>query len=177
MPLSGLRYIRQHGTAAYGLHSCVWQARGKRRRGSFCNLQRGRQMRVHQGSCPDGSMGSVFFNGRRRGPAAQGRRTARACSLGAGERRYIKLPEISAPALHPPLNAVRPGEARRGPRGDGGSRGNKGTCCHKGACSDDDEACGDGQERDDDAGKLPPRLHSPLWPFLTCYHLTLDRPR
>ena len=124
-------------------------------------------MRVHQGSCPEGSMGRVFFNGRRRWPAAQGRRTARACSLGAGERRSVNPPEISAPALQPPRNAVCPGEARRGPRGDGGSGGNKGTCCHKGACSDNEKACGGGQERDD-AGKLPPRIHSPRWPFLTC---------
>ena len=62
-------------------------------------------MRVHQDERPEGSVGSVVIDGRRRGPAAQGRRTARAGSRGAGERAapYNNLtPEARFIPPHPP---------------------------------------------------------------------------
>ena len=62
-------------------------------------------MRVHQDERPEGSVGSVVIGGRQRGPAAQGRRTARAGTRGAGERAapYNNLtPEARFIPPHPP---------------------------------------------------------------------------
>ena len=91
----------------------MWLAQARRERGpnSLCNRRRGRQVRVHQGERPERSVGSVVIDGRWRRPAAQGRRTARAGSRGAGERaalynnqtpkaRLIPSPLPPSPSAH-----------------------------------------------------------------------------
>ena len=140
------------GKAAVMGRSCVWlaQDRSKRGRSSLCELRRGRQVRVHQDERPEGSVGSVVIDGRRRGPAAPCRRSARAGSRGAGQCRSV---EPTRPCSHAhlspfpnPPHTSRPGGARVVPRGDGGSC--DGACRNEGTCGDE-EASGGGQGRDD----------------------------
>ena len=140
----------------------TWLAQARRERGpnSLCNRRRGRQVRVHQGERPERSVGSVVIDGRWRRPAAQGRRTARAGSRGAGERAapYNHHPPearlIPPPSPHPSLS-LRPA--------GGAHRGNGGTCGNK-------EACGGGQGREEPGEPIrrlphapppPPRLDTP----------------
>ena len=65
-------------------------------------------MRVHQDERPEGSVGSVVIGGRRRRPAAQGRRTARAGTRGAGERAAPYNNLTPEPRLIPPPIAPSP---------------------------------------------------------------------
>ena len=67
-------------------------------------------MRVHQDERHEGSVGNVVIGGRRRWPAAQGRRTARAGTRGAGERTasYNNLTpdaRLIPPPIHPSPSA------------------------------------------------------------------------